>query len=120
MGERKTTAELLEAWREATRAAELAAQLATHASQVASRADDTSAAADEIAKLAGQSAKAAERAASTARNAAKRAAELARVSRANQVSGGDIKAAAREAENLARDAYHARIADLVDRPENDQ
>ena len=103
MVERKSsTPELLEAWREASRAAELAAELATHASQVASRADDTSAAAEEIAKLAEQSAKAAERAASTARTAAKRAAELARTSRANQVSGGDIVVAARAAEDVAR------------------
>jgi methyl-accepting chemotaxis protein len=116
----KSTADLLDAWREATRAAELAAQLATHASQVAARADDTSVAAEEIAKLAEQAAKAAERAAVTARHAAKRAAELARTSRANQASGSDVVVAARAAEDRAREAYHAHIAKVVAHPGEDE
>ena len=113
--ERKSTAELLETWRDATRAAELADHLAANAADVSERADDTAVAAEEIAKLAERAAKAAERAANTARDAAMRAAQLARSSRDKNASGGDRAMAAHAAEDQARDAYHARVAEAESR-----
>ena len=121
MEERKTTGELLDAWRDATRAAELADSLAASASDTSILADSTADAAEQIAKLAEKAAKAAERAALTARDAARRAADLARSSREKNVSGGDHAAAAHAAEEVAKDAYHARVAEASDRhPEDDR
>jgi multidrug efflux pump subunit AcrA (membrane-fusion protein) len=118
MEKRKSTADLLNAWRDATRAAELADSLALHASDLSAHTDDTAVAAEQIAKLAERAAKAAERAAMTARDAAMRAAELARSSRDKNVSGAGRATAARAAEDVARDAYHAHIAGLADHPED--
>ena len=116
----KTTAELLEAWRDATRAAELADSLAVSASDASLVAGNTADAAEQIAKLAERAAKAAERAAMTARDAAKQAVELARSSRDKNALRADGATAARAAEDVARDAYHAHVADLADRPKEDQ
>lgn len=117
---RKTTAELLDAWRDATRAAELADSLAVSASDASLLADNTADAAEQIAKLAERAAKAAERAAMTARDAAKQAVELARSSREKNVSGADRASTAHAAEDVARDAYHAHVAELADRRKDDQ
>jgi hypothetical protein len=113
--DQKTTGELLNAWRDATRAAELADTLAANAADTSLLADSTADAAEQIAKLAERAAKAAERAAMTARDAAMRAADLARSSRDKNVSGGDRATAARAAEERARDSYHARVAEASDR-----
>ena len=77
----KSTGELLDAWRDATRAAELADSLSSNASDASTLADEAEAAAEEIARLAEQAATAAERAAVTARTAALRANALAQFSR---------------------------------------
>ena len=65
-----TTGELLEQWREATRAAELAERLANLARTSVERSDRDSIAAQEIAKVAERAARHAERAAKIAREAA--------------------------------------------------
>jgi hypothetical protein len=73
-----TTSDLLEKWREATRAAELARRLAGVAQQASTKADESVLASKEIAEMAERAARAAEEAAATARNAADRAAATAR------------------------------------------
>jgi hypothetical protein len=104
---RVTTAELLEAWREATRAAELAARLTRQAEEAADHADDDAMGSDEIAKLAESAAEAAEAAASKARNAADRASALAAAKRDAGVGDAkQIEEAARVFETGARDEYH--------------
>ena len=101
-----TTADLLEKWREATRAAELARRLAELAQEASADADASALASEEIAQMAERTAKAAEEAAASARKAADRAAASAR-GRATQLTD------AREAETFtsgqegeARDAFH--------------
>lgn len=110
MTEPKSTAELLEAWRNASRAAELADSLAANASAVSDTAYATAAAAEEIATLAEEAAVAAERAANTARDAALRAVQLAQSNRDKSIAGGDQAKEAHAAEGVAREAYHARVA----------
>jgi hypothetical protein len=103
-----TTAELLEQWREATRAAELAERLASLARASVERSDRDSAGAQEIAKIAERAARHAERAAKIAREAADRAMTFASENRASYLA--DAEAAAmttREEEAAARDRYHA-------------
>lgn len=68
----KSAAELLQEWRDATRAAELAERLAQLATSSAERADRDAAGAAEIAKMAERAAGHAERAARVARRAAGR------------------------------------------------
>src|SRR5689334_1025415 len=102
-----TTADLLDAWREATRAAELAARLARQAEEAADHADDDASGSDEIAKLAESAAEAAEIAATKARAAADRASALAAVKRGADVDDAQETAvAARAIETEARDDYH--------------
>lgn len=102
-----TTAELLAAWREASRAAELADRLAEQAHSSAERADINAATAEEVAALAEQVAEVAASAAARARSAAEGARALARRSH-----DGPLSEAARErsdtraVESQARDAYH--------------
>jgi hypothetical protein len=107
-----TTAELLEQWREATRAAELAERLAKLATEAAERADQGALAAKEIAHMAERSAKAAERAALMARSAANRAAAFADENRAGYLTDTEDTVTATKAEEAAaRDRYHdAEIA----------
>ena len=114
--ERKSTGELLEAWRNATRAAELADSLASNASDASGLADEAAVAAEQIAKLAEKAARAAERAALTARDAATRATELARRSREKRSTGADSSVAAHAAEDEARDAYQTHVTEAARRP----
>jgi hypothetical protein len=103
-----TTAELLEQWREATRAAELAERLADLATQAAEQADRSAVASEQIAKMAEKAANAAERAATTARKAAKQAEQLAEDNRGRRLP--DAQSAledARATEAGARDRYRA-------------
>ena len=72
-----TTTNLLEQWREATRAADLAERLARLALESADLADEEALASEEIATLAEAAAESAARAATTARAAAERAKTLA-------------------------------------------
>jgi hypothetical protein len=102
-----TTEELLEQWRDATRAAELAERLAQLAAEGAERADQNAAAAEEIARMAERAAKAAERAAVSARKAATRAATFARESRAGRLADADQTLVDTRAEEAAaRDRFH--------------
>lgn len=102
-----TTADLLEQWREATRAAELAERLAKMATEAAERADQNAIASEEIARMAEQAAEAAERAARTAREAADRASAFAEESRSGRVADADQAALeTRAEEGAARDRYH--------------
>jgi hypothetical protein len=102
-----STADLLSAWRDATRAAELADRLARLASEAADTADRSAMASEDIAKMAERAARAADRAAVSARAAAKRAAEFAAETRASRLRDADeVVSRARADEAAARDAYH--------------
>ena len=102
-----TTQDLLEEWREATRAAELAERLAKLASESATRADQAAVGAEEIARMAERAAKASERAAASARKAANQAAACARDNRAGTLANADHSVlATRAEESTARDRYH--------------
>ena len=113
MEQPKSTAELLEAWRNATRAADLADSLAANALAISDTAEATASAAEEIAILAEEAAVAAERAANSARDAARRAQELARSNRELRDAGGDHAKDAHAADDVSRDAYHARVTDAA-------
>jgi hypothetical protein len=105
-----TTADLLEAWRDATRAAELAERLAKLAAESAKRADITAETAEEIATLAEGAAQAAIGAADRARGAA---VDARRVVTESVSVSGDADATeigSRQAEGVARDAYHTAEA----------
>jgi hypothetical protein len=115
------TAELLDAWREATRAAELAARLARQAEEAADHADDDAMGSDEIAKLAESAAEAAEVAASKARTAADRAASLAASKREGGLGDArETEDAARAFETEAREDYHDAEADARRRHSADE
>ena len=102
-----TTQDLLEEWREATRAAELAERLAKLATESAMRADQAAVGAEEIARMAERAAKAAERAAASARKAANQAAMFARENRAGTLADADQSVVdSRADEASARDRYH--------------
>jgi hypothetical protein len=102
-----TAADLLEEWREATRAAELAERLAKMAAESSARADQAVVGSEEIARMAERAAKAAERAAHSARKAANRAAIFARDSRVGTLSDADQSVVeTRAEETAARDRYH--------------
>jgi hypothetical protein len=102
-----TTQELLEQWREATRAAELAERLARMAAESVQRSDQNAAGAQEIARMAERAAKSAERAAKSARAAADRAARFAAENRSGTLADADQTVIdAREEEAAARDRYH--------------
>jgi hypothetical protein len=110
------TADLLTAWRDATRAAELADRLAQMAAEAAETADRSAMASEDIAKMAERAAKAADRAATSAREAARRAAALATESRERRLVDADMLASrARAEESAARDAYHRGETEARDR-----
>jgi hypothetical protein len=106
-----TTAELLTAWREASRAAELAERLAKSALEAATRADANAVSSAEIAALAQQAADSATRAAAVATQAAEMAAELARTSRDTQVHDAEEASAGALAEEEAKRLYHEAEAE---------
>jgi hypothetical protein len=97
--------ELLDAWRDATRAAELAERLATVALEAAQHADRTALTSEEIVTLADAAASAAERAAVTAREAATRARHDATAFLRLDTEAADRAAAARAVAAEARDRY---------------
>ena len=100
-----TKAELLGAWRDAIRGAELAERLAEAATDVARQADARAQASTEIAELAEVAAAAAGRAAERARAAANEAAELARGLRGQEPAAHAAAATARRSEDTAEAAY---------------
>ena len=100
--------ELLEAWRDATRAAELAERLAAAALKSADGADRNAIATEEIASLAESAAEAAEHASRSARLAATRARDIATGLRDVDLREADEAAvSARALESSARDRYEA-------------
>ncbi len=102
-----TTAQLLEQWRETTRAAELAERLANLARASVERSDRDSVAAQEIAKIAEQAAKHADRTARIAREAAERALAFAAENRSGYLADAEAAVTStREEELTARDRYH--------------
>lgn len=102
-----TTHDLLEQWREATRAADLADRLAKLAAESTARADQAAISADEIARMAERAARAAERAAMSARKAAERATRFARDNRAGTLADADQTVNDTKAEEAsARTRYH--------------
>ena len=102
-----TTAELLEQWREATRAAELAERLAKLAQASVERSDKDAIAAQEIAKMAERAARHAERAARIARDASDRAKAFAAENRAGYFADAEsTMVIAREEETAARERFH--------------
>ena len=104
--ERLTTADLLEQWREATRAAELAERLAKLARTSVERSDRDSVAAQEIAKIAERAARHAERTAKIAREASDRALAFASENRAGYLAEAEATADdTRQEEMAARDRY---------------
>ena len=118
------TSELLEQWREATRAAELAERLAKLAQMSVERSDRDSKAAHEVAKIAESAARHAERAAKIAREASNRAIAFAAENRegylaeadAAVVTSRDEEAAARERYHTAEHAARDRNGDGLSRP----
>lgn len=101
-----STADLLDAWREAMRAAELAERLARLAEATAEDADESAVASEEIAQLAERAAVAATNAAQSARNAAHRTASVAKERRDGVSHSQDIERDTRQAETTAKDEYH--------------
>ncbi len=100
-----STEELLQAWRDASRAAELAERLAAAAVRSAERADRDTATAMAVAALAESAAESAERAACEARAAANGMLQGAAVLRA-EVDEGDVTSTdARSAVDVARARY---------------
>ena len=115
-----TTGELLEQWREATRAAELAERLAKLAQQSVERSDRDAVAAQEIAKIAERAAKHAERTAKIAREASDRALGFAQENRAGYLAEADeAVVTTREEEDAARERYHAAERVARDRHKGD-
>lgn len=115
------TADLLAAWRDATRAAELTERLAGMASEAADTADRSAMASEEIARMAERAAKAADRAARSARDAATRAAALATESRERRLLEAEaLVVTARGDESAARDAYHRHESEMRDRHDHEK
>ena len=93
-----TTQDLLEQWRDATRAAELAERLASVAAESAARADQVAVGTDEIALMAERAAKTAERAARST---------FARENRAGTLADADQSVVDTRAEEVtAHERYH--------------
>lgn len=102
-----TAADLLEAWREASRAAALADRLSELAHTTADRANLNAASAEEVATLAEQVAKVATAAATRARAAATEARAIARKSNDGPLTGAVAEQTGTHAEEAeAREAYH--------------
>jgi len=114
-----STEDLLDAWRDATRAAELAERLAATALRAAERAEQDAAAAEEIATLAEEAAAAAERAAEAARAAANKASLLSNGRTTDSRNADQAVVDARTAETDASDRYHDADADDRQRHEEE-
>ena len=113
-----TTEDLLSAWRDATRAAELARRLAAAAEAIAETAEEDAAAAEEVASLAEATAKAAEAAAAKARATADRMKSVAEKARSK--GRQDAAAAVAETsdeETSARDRYQEAERETRGRPD---
>ena len=113
-----TTSDLLNAWREATRAADLAERLATLAAETARRATVSADTAEEIAAMAERAAESAAAAADRARAAAREARQAAENDQGATVEAERIQAGTRDFEAAARDAYHDAEADAQSRHRN--
>ena len=117
----KTTAELLEAWRDATRAAELADRLAALAAQSADEADVNALASEEIALMAEATSEAAARAAARARDVSQRTRARAHLNRDQHLpDAGKAVAEARATEAAARDRFQgqgAQVRESITQPE---
>jgi len=101
------TKDLLEQWREATRAADLAERLAKLAAESVERSDHGAAAAEDIARMAERAAKSSDRAAKFARQAAQRAAAFAAENRTGTLApADDTLVLTRAQETAARERYH--------------
>jgi hypothetical protein len=111
LDETVTTDELLEAWRDASRAADLAERLATMAAETADRAELNAEEAAAVAAMAERAAESAAAAAQRARTSADQANELALSARKeSQESAQPTLARTRALEREARDAYHSAEA----------
>lgn len=116
--EELTTGELLEQWRDATRAAELAERLANLAKLSVDRSDRDAAGAQEIAKIAQRAAKHAERTARIAQDAADRARAFATENREGYLAEADAAVAStRDEEVTARGRFHAAERAVRERQE---
>ena len=115
--EEMSTAELLEQWREATRAAELAARLAKMAADSVERTSKGAIRAEDLAQLAERAAAAASEAAATARNAADEARALAEQSVQNNDRDQATLVDAQGEEDAARGRYHEAERQARDRHE---
>jgi hypothetical protein len=110
------TADLLEAWREAIRAAELADRLAKIALDAVERTARNAAESEEIAEMAERAAEAALHAAQTARAAAHRASAVATAARTQEMPDASRDAlAAQEAATRAGEQYHKAEQDALNR-----
>ena len=105
LDETVTTADLLDAWREAVRAAELAERLARLASETASQADVNAGAAEEVAVMAEHVAQSASAAAGRARTAADEARRIAWRDREAVGEADATEARTRAVETDAHEAY---------------
>ena len=102
-----TTEELLDAWRDATRAAVLADRLAEVAARAAEEAEQDAVEVEEVARMAEEVAAAAEQAAARARAAARRARSAATGRRMQALpEASAVRQAAHRIEALAADEYH--------------
>jgi hypothetical protein len=114
-----STGDLLDAWRDASRAADLAERLAEIARSAVEKGERDATSSAEIATMAEEVAASATRAAAAAREAARIAGEEATSLRAG-LEGADQSAAdARIVEGTARDRYHEAESDARHRYEAD-
>ena len=100
-----STAALLQAWRDAARAAKLAHRLETEAAESADRAELDADVLEQIAATAAAVAEAADDAAARARDAAAMARAVAVEVRRRQVLDATDAASAEDSESAARDLY---------------
>jgi hypothetical protein len=106
-----STEELLETWRDAALAAQLAERLSTKAAENAARTDHEALDAEAVADLAEQASHAAERAASSAHQYATRLRAAARDARDEQLRDDRGLSVVRRIETVAHDRYARRPDD---------